>query len=120
MRSTIFSLEKIVLRMRSALNFPFRGKFSEVYMHLNIPIKNQTKGSFHKFYENFETRRTTILDKKIVNKSESCAKIQNFYPVKKALILADKTNDAEIRIMCQKPGYKAPRNDRKCRFCLKT
>ena len=35
MRSTIFSKEKIVLRMRSAENFPFRGKFSEVYMHLN-------------------------------------------------------------------------------------
>ena len=30
----IFSKEKIV-RMRSAENFPFRGKFSEVYMHLN-------------------------------------------------------------------------------------
>ena len=26
------SLEKIVLRMRSAENFPFRGKFSEVYI----------------------------------------------------------------------------------------
>ena len=34
MRSKIFSLEKIVLRMRSAENFPLRGKFSEVYMHL--------------------------------------------------------------------------------------
>ena len=33
-----FSLEKIVLRMRSAENFPFRGKFSEVYMHLKIDI----------------------------------------------------------------------------------
>ena len=36
MRITIFSLEKIVLRMRSAENFPFRGKFSEVYIHLNF------------------------------------------------------------------------------------
>ena len=34
MRSMIFSLEKIVLRMRSAENFLFRGKFSKVYMHL--------------------------------------------------------------------------------------
>ena len=35
MRSTIFSKEKIVLHMRSSENFPFRGKFSEVYLHLN-------------------------------------------------------------------------------------
>ena len=34
MRSTIFLKEKIVLRMRFAENFPFRGKFSEVYTHL--------------------------------------------------------------------------------------
>ena len=38
MRSTIFSKEKIVLRMRSAENFPFRGKFSEVYIHLKEHI----------------------------------------------------------------------------------
>ena len=31
-----FSLEKIILRMRSAENFPFHGKFSEVYIHLKI------------------------------------------------------------------------------------
>ena len=36
MRSTIFSNEKIILRMRSAENFPFCGKFSEVYLHLYI------------------------------------------------------------------------------------
>ena len=31
-----FFLEKIVLRMRSAENFPFRRKLSEVYIQLNI------------------------------------------------------------------------------------
>ena len=32
---TACAVEKIVLRMRSAENFPFRGEFSVVYMHPN-------------------------------------------------------------------------------------
>ena len=43
MRSTIFSLEKIVLRMRSAENFPFRGKFSEVYLHIKVTYDRLSK-----------------------------------------------------------------------------
>ena len=38
-----FSLEKIVLRMRSAENSPFRGKFSEVYIHLYCGEKKKRR-----------------------------------------------------------------------------
>ena len=53
MRSTIFSKEKIVLRIRSAENFPFRGKFSEVYIHL--------KSSF--VYLNIDLNENLKMDK---------------------------------------------------------
>ena len=42
MRSTIFSVEKIVLRMRSVENFPFCEKFPEVYMHLYLQGRSRS------------------------------------------------------------------------------